>query len=77
MLTWEKKSDPVEECTAYYYAPVTDALDGFPTIWQPASILSNDTEALNTWANISQSVPTNIYPHVCSFPCSTYEVASE
>ncbi|KAJ4490411.1 putative chitin deacetylase [Lentinula aciculospora] len=56
-------TDPVEECTAYYYAPVTDALDGFPTIWQPASILSNDTEALNTWSNISQSVPTNIYPH--------------
>ncbi|KAJ3782635.1 putative chitin deacetylase [Lentinula aff. detonsa] len=56
-------TDPVEECTAYYYAPVTDALDGFPTIWQPATIVSNDTEAQNTWANISQSVPTNILPH--------------
>ncbi|KAJ3795071.1 putative chitin deacetylase [Lentinula aff. detonsa] len=56
-------TDPVEECTAYYYAPVTDALDGFPTIWQPATIVSNDTEAQNIWANISQSVPTNILPH--------------
>ncbi|KAJ4001878.1 putative chitin deacetylase [Lentinula boryana] len=56
-------TDPVEECTAYYYAPVTDALDGFPTIWQPATIVSNDTEAQSIWANISQSVPTNIYPH--------------
>ncbi|KAJ3746368.1 putative chitin deacetylase [Lentinula detonsa] len=56
-------TDPVEECTAYYYAPVTDALDGFPTIWQPATIVSNDTEAQNIWANISQSVPTNIFPH--------------
>ncbi|KAJ3780295.1 putative chitin deacetylase [Lentinula aff. detonsa] len=56
-------TDPVEEFTSYYYAPVTDALDGFPTIWQPATIVSNDTEAQNIWANISQSVPTNIFPH--------------
>ncbi|KAJ3920274.1 putative chitin deacetylase [Lentinula edodes] len=73
-------TDPVEECTAYYYAPVTDALDGFPTIWQPASILSNDTEALNTWANISQSVPTNIYPHgdiYGDWNDTSYNVASD
>jgi hypothetical protein len=56
-------TDPTVECQAYFYAPVTDALDGFPTIWQPASILSNDTAALNSWANISQTVPTNIFPN--------------
>ncbi|KAF5353035.1 hypothetical protein D9757_011852 [Collybiopsis confluens] len=57
-------TDPVEECSPYYYAPVTNALSGFPPIWQPASILANDTEALNLWANISKSVPTNIFPHM-------------
>jgi len=56
-------TDPATECTAYYYAPVTEALDGFPTIWQPASILSNDTAAVTSWANISKTVPTNIYPN--------------
>jgi len=51
-----------EECQVYGYQPVTDALDGFPTIWEPATIVSTDTDALNTWANISQFVPTNIQP---------------
>lgn len=46
----------------YGYQPVTDALDGFPTIWEPATIVSTDTDALNMWANISQSIPTNIQP---------------
>ncbi|KAJ3716638.1 putative chitin deacetylase [Lentinula raphanica] len=73
-------TDPVEECTAYYYAPVSNALDGFPTIWQPATILSNDTEAQSIWANISQSVPTNIYPHgdiYGDWNDTTYNVAED
>jgi hypothetical protein len=56
-------TDPTVECQAYYYAPVTAALGGFPTIWQPATILSNDSEAMSTWASINSSVPTNIIPH--------------
>lgn len=51
-----------EECQVYGYQPVTDALDGFPTIWAPATIVPTDTEAINTWNNISKYVPTDIQP---------------
>lgn len=53
-------TDPTEECTAYYYAPVAAVKGNFPTIWEPASILSNDTAAQDKWNEISSSIPTNI-----------------
>jgi hypothetical protein len=49
-----------EECTPYYYAPSATQIHNFPTIWQPASILPNDTEAQQAWAAIQPQVPTNI-----------------
>jgi hypothetical protein len=52
--------DPNQECTAYSYAPVKAQLGAFPTIWQPATILPNDTEALAKWQSIQAMVPTNI-----------------
>ncbi|KAK7470316.1 hypothetical protein VKT23_001747 [Stygiomarasmius scandens] len=53
-------TDPTEECTVYSYQPVLNAKSGFPTIWQPATIVSTDTEALELWNNISSSIPTDI-----------------
>ncbi|KAF8656450.1 hypothetical protein AX16_002535 [Volvariella volvacea WC 439] len=35
-------------------------LESFPTIWQPAVILSNDTNAQAKWDQIKGNVPTNI-----------------
>ncbi|EDR02485.1 carbohydrate esterase family 4 protein, partial [Laccaria bicolor S238N-H82] len=55
------------DCVAYYYAPVSTNIASFPQIWQPASILPNDTNAMNKWAAISPNVPTNIQPKVVSF----------
>lgn len=49
-------------CAPYYYAPVSTSISSFPPIWQPASILPNDTNAMNKWAAISPNVPTNIQP---------------
>ncbi|KIK04456.1 carbohydrate esterase family 4 protein [Laccaria amethystina LaAM-08-1] len=50
------------DCVPYYYAPVSTALSSFPPIWVPASILPNDTNAMDKWAAISPNVPTNIQP---------------
>ncbi|KAI0034824.1 hypothetical protein K488DRAFT_44649 [Vararia minispora EC-137] len=57
-------TDPTLECTAYYYAPVGTALAAgeFPTVWQSATLLPNDTEGQQIWASIQPSVPTNIQP---------------
>ncbi|KAI9433221.1 carbohydrate esterase family 4 protein [Lactarius indigo] len=55
-------SDPNLECTPYYYAPSGQFVNNFPTIWQPATLLANDTEGQAMWANISSSIPTNILP---------------
>ncbi|KAK0491978.1 carbohydrate esterase family 4 protein [Armillaria luteobubalina] len=49
-----------EECTAYSYPPVASQIKSFPPIWQPATILSDDTVAQAKWQSISGSVPTNI-----------------
>ncbi|KII90446.1 carbohydrate esterase family 4 protein [Plicaturopsis crispa FD-325 SS-3] len=53
-------TDPNSECTPYYYAPSATKLASFPPIWQPATILANDTTAQAKWNSISGSIPTNI-----------------
>ncbi|KAF7982981.1 hypothetical protein HWV62_24580 [Athelia sp. TMB] len=53
-------TDPTTECTYYNYAPVTANIHNFPTIWQPATLLANDTAGQAEWAKISPSIPTNI-----------------
>ncbi|KAK0213853.1 carbohydrate esterase family 4 protein [Armillaria fumosa] len=53
-------TDMAEECTAYSYPPVASQIESFPPIWQPATILSDDTVAQAKWQSISGSVPTNI-----------------
>ncbi|KIK61470.1 carbohydrate esterase family 4 protein [Collybiopsis luxurians FD-317 M1] len=71
---------PTVECTAYGWPAVTNALNEFPPIWQPATILANDTDAVNSWANISKSVPTDIIPHGDIFGDwndTSYNVASD
>ncbi|CDZ96693.1 Polysaccharide deacetylase [Phaffia rhodozyma] len=60
---WAKLLDPAEECTAYSYAPVTSAISDFPTIWDTASIVSTDTDALTLFNQINATLPTTISPH--------------
>ncbi|KAI0295340.1 chitin deacetylase [Multifurca ochricompacta] len=55
-------SDPALECTPYYYAPSGQFVHNFPPIWQPATLLANDTAGQAMWANISSSIPANIQP---------------
>ncbi|KAK0459197.1 uncharacterized protein EV420DRAFT_1538860 [Desarmillaria tabescens] len=55
-------SDPSAECVAYYYAPSATQIHSFPTVWQPASILANDTAAQAKWQSIMGSIPTTILP---------------
>lgn len=52
--------DASAECTAYYYAPVATHLGSFPPIWQPATLLANDTAGQAKWKSIQSSIPTNI-----------------
>ncbi|KAK7043861.1 hypothetical protein VNI00_008026 [Paramarasmius palmivorus] len=54
-------SDPNEECAPYYWAGSADHLSSFPTIWEPASILSTDTAAQDKWNEIKDKIP-NIPP---------------
>ncbi|KAI6144199.1 carbohydrate esterase family 4 protein [Pisolithus tinctorius] len=54
-------SDPNEECTIYYYAPVSNARYNFPTVWTVATLLSNDTAGQTKYSNISSGIP-NISP---------------
>ncbi|KAF8629725.1 hypothetical protein AX15_003303 [Amanita polypyramis BW_CC] len=51
----------VAECQPYGYPAVTNSLSSFPPIWQAASILPNDSEALNRWNSIAGGIP-NIPP---------------
>jgi hypothetical protein len=44
----------------YSYAPVASQLGLFPTIWQPATLLANDTAGQAKWRSIQSSIPTNI-----------------
>ena len=54
-------TDPNSECTGYYYAPVSQAINNFPPVWTPATLLASDTLGQAVWANISGSIP-NIPP---------------
>jgi len=53
-------TNPVEECTPYSYAPVFNNKGSFPPIWEPATIVSGDTNAIQKFAEINSSIPTNI-----------------
>ncbi|OXG18803.1 chitin deacetylase 2 [Cryptococcus neoformans Tu401-1] len=53
-------TDVNTECTAYSYAPVTEMISSFPTIWQTASIPSNDTEAQQLFGKINSTLNTKI-----------------
>jgi len=52
--------DPNQECTAYYYAPTATQMGSFPPIWQPATLLANDSAGQAKWNSIKSSIPTNI-----------------
>ncbi|KAJ3872210.1 carbohydrate esterase family 4 protein [Lentinula edodes] len=53
-------TDPNEECSPYSYPPVVNQLSAFPSIWEAASILSNDSAAQAKWDSISANIPSNI-----------------
>ncbi|KAH8988263.1 chitin deacetylase [Lactarius hatsudake] len=57
-----KMTDGNLECTPYYYAPSGQYVYDFPPVWQPATLLANDTKGQALWAEISPSIPTNIQP---------------
>lgn len=57
MPTHDHLADPNVECTPYNYPPVSNALNLFPPIWGPASIVLGDTAAGAKWASIQGSVP--------------------
>ena len=61
-LTSHDVADPNLECTPYYYAPSGQFVNTFPPIWQPATLLANDSQGQAMWANISASIPTTIQP---------------
>ncbi|CAK5274878.1 unnamed protein product [Mycena citricolor] len=51
-------SDPVVECSPYSYAPVTNALAQFPTVWSLATaLLPSDTEGQTLFKSINSSIP--------------------
>jgi hypothetical protein len=52
---------PVTGCTPYYDATVAPYTHNFPTIWQPATLLANDTAGQAMWNKIAGSIP-NIPP---------------
>ncbi|KAH7907729.1 carbohydrate esterase family 4 protein [Hygrophoropsis aurantiaca] len=54
-------TDPTQECSPYYYAPVSNALGNFPVTWQPATILANDSTAQAKYQSIIGQIP-NIAP---------------
>lgn len=54
-------TDPALECTPYYYAPSGQFVHNFPPIWQPATLLANDSAGQAMWSKIAGSIP-NIAP---------------
>ncbi|KAG1748053.1 carbohydrate esterase family 4 protein [Suillus lakei] len=58
-------TDPNQECTVYYYEPVSAAMAAgqFPPIWPltPATILTSDTDAQAKYQSIQSQIP-NIQP---------------
>lgn len=58
-------TDPNVECQPYLYSPVASSLGSFPGIWNGATIVEGDNNALAKWASIQPSVP-DIPPKVDS-----------
>jgi hypothetical protein len=54
-------ADPSQECTTYSYPPTAQLVHNFPTLWQPAKLLENDTAGQALWSKIAGSIP-NIAP---------------
>ncbi|KAF7982983.1 hypothetical protein HWV62_24584 [Athelia sp. TMB] len=52
--------DATTECTYYSYEPVRSNIYNFPPIWQPATLLANDSVGQAQWAKILPSIPTTI-----------------
>jgi hypothetical protein len=53
--------DPNAECTVYSWPPFAQNIHNFPTIWQPATLLANDSDGQALWQKIASGVP-NIPP---------------
>ncbi|KAK2465010.1 hypothetical protein APHAL10511_003086 [Amanita phalloides] len=51
--------DGAVECQPYWYPPVASSLALFPTIWQTASIVSNDSAAWDIFKSLSGAIPNN------------------
>ncbi|KAF9547617.1 glycoside hydrolase/deacetylase [Agrocybe pediades] len=63
--------DPNQECEPYYYEPIGKALASFPPIWETASILPEDGNALAKFASIQASIP-DITPKASHPSCATF-----
>ncbi|KAG2078955.1 glycoside hydrolase/deacetylase [Suillus decipiens] len=50
-------TNPNLECTPYYYAPVSNAANKFPTVWTVATIVNGDTNAQNEYQSIQSQIP--------------------
>jgi len=53
--------DPAEACTEYYYAPVAQIIDEYPTVWETATIQPGDTEAQALFEAINATLNNNTY----------------
>ncbi|ODN81630.1 hypothetical protein L202_02035 [Cryptococcus amylolentus CBS 6039] len=51
-----ESTDVATECTYYSYEPATSVTSQFPTIWESASLLSNDTEATELFSKINSTL---------------------
>lgn len=54
-------ADPNLECTPYYYAPSASHIPNLPPVWQPATLLANDSAGQALWSKIAGNIP-NISP---------------
>ena len=54
------QADPTFECTGYSYAPLQDIKANFPTLWETASILSSDTEAMALFETINATLNSKL-----------------
>jgi len=54
-------TDPAAECTPYFYPPSAGFIHDFPTVWEPAKLLTSDSEGQAMWSKIAGRIP-NIPP---------------
>lgn len=50
-------ADPVAECTPYFYPPQDQYINNFPTVWETAKLLPDDSEGHAMWSRIQGSIP--------------------